>query len=408
MKSPAAELVIMGNNITALALVRGARRHNIRPVLFDCEAGIAFKSCLADKVLCPTGADTVIMDRLTLLGSGGKAFLIAVSDDWIRFVIRNREELERHFKCILHAQNEVLLTCLNKDTFSLFCLQHELSAPRYYDLSDSTRLADIEYPVIMRPSGSSIVLEESIPKAVHIDDEPGLNSWRETFRLAGVPYVVTESLLHHQLRKYSVAIARSGKTMVSYVAEQFRPQPKECGVGAYVELSPNQEVEALARRVAELLDYYGMGEMEILYSQDAGRYYLIEFNVRPWLQYSLAESSNHCLLKFLIDADAYQRDTELKTGKSWLSLENDLHLCFSRSIGYLWHGRIGWREYLHSLLRLHSPALFSWKDPWPALYSMGCFLFRVLRRPFRKSGLRQGPRLATAQGGAACSKRKEQ
>lgn len=388
MESPAAELVIMGNNITALAIVRGARRHNIRPVLFDCEAGIAFKSRLACKVLCPVGDDTVIMDELRLLGAGKKAFLIAVSDDWIRFIIRNREELERHFKCILHAKNEVLLTCLDKDAFSRFCLQHELSAPRYYDLSDSTRLADIGYPVIMRPSGVSFALREGVPKAVHVDDEPGLNSWREKFRLAGVPCVVTESLLRHQLRKYSVAIARSGKTMVSYVAEQLRPQPKECGCGAYVELSPNLEVEALARRVAELLDYFGMGEMEILYSQDAGRYYLIEFNARPWLQYSLAESSNHCLLKFLVDADAYQRDIELKTGRSWLCLVDDLHVCFSRSIGYLWHGRIGWREYLHSLLRANSPAVFSWKDPWPALYSMGCFLSSILRNQLRKSGLR--------------------
>lgn len=408
MGSPTAELVILGNNITALALVRGARRHNIRPTLFDCAAGIAFKSCLTDKVLCPAGADTVIMDRLPLLGSGGKAFLVAVSDDWVRFIVRNREELERHFKRILHAQNEVLLTCLNKDAFSVFCVQHELSTPRYYDLSGPTRPADIGYPVIMRPSGSSIVLGESIPKAIHIDDEPGLNSWLEKFRLAGVPCVVTESLLHHQLRKYSVAIARSGKTMVSYVGEQLRPQPKECGVGVYVELSPNQEAEALARRVAEILDYYGMGEMEILYSQDAGRYYLIEFNVRPWLQYSLAESSNHCLLKFLVDADAYQQDAELKTGRSWLWLANDLHVCFSRSIGYLWHGRMGLLEYLHSLLRANSPAVFSWKDPWPALYSMGCFVSRVLRNQFRKSGLRQGARLAAAQGGAACSKRKEQ
>ena len=388
MRCSTAELVILGNNITALALVRGARRHNIRPVLFDCEAGIAFKSRLACKVLCPVGEDAVIMDKLTLLGADRTAFLIAASDDWISFIIRNREELVRHFQCILHAQNEVLLTCLDKGAFSQFCERHGLTAPRYYDLSDSTRLADIKYPVIMRPSCSSIVLGDIIPKAVHIDDEPGLNSWREKFHSAGVPYVVTESLLHHRLRKYSVAIAKSGKTMVHYVAEQLRPQPKECGAGVYVELSPNLEVEALARRVAELLDYYGMGEMEILYSQDDGRYYLIEFNVRPWLQYSLAESSNHCLLKFLIDADAYQRDTELKTGRSWLWLVNDLHVCFSRSIGYLWHGRMGWREYLHSLLRANSPAVFSWNDPWPALYSMGCFVSRVLKSQFRKSGLR--------------------
>ena len=120
MTSPAPNLVILGNSLTALAVARAAHRQDLRPVLFDHEPGLAFKTRLATKVVCQSRDDDDILARLTSLAPN--SHLIAVSDDWIRFIVRHRERLDAAFGRVLHASNETLVTCLDKDRFAVFCL----------------------------------------------------------------------------------------------------------------------------------------------------------------------------------------------------------------------------------------------------------------------------------------------
>lgn len=362
-------LVVLGNNLTALAVVRAAHKLGVQPVLFDHEPGLAFKTRLAQKALCQSRQDEEIVSRLSSLPGCRDGYLIAVSDDWIRFIIRHREQLDTSFKKVLHARNEALRTCLDKDEFAAFCGRHGLPAPRFYDQTGETEEV-VRFPVMVRPGRSSVGLESGLPKAKQIDDEEELRDCREQFRRAKVPCIITESLLHLHLKKYSVAVARSGNRIVSFVAEQVRPTPQDCAVGTYVRLSRDCEAETLAKRTAELLDYFGIGELEILYSQDNGRYYLIEFNARPWLQYTLAEDSNHRMLQFLIDPEEYQAEKEKKIGENWLWFEADLFVCFSRSIGYIWSGRIGWADYVCSLATVTSRPVLHWLDPLPAVHAV--------------------------------------
>ena len=59
-------------------------------------------------------------------------------------------------------------------------------------------------------------------------------------------------------------------------------------------------VEQLARNAIERLDYFGIGEAEILRDKQTGEDYLIEINARPWLQYALAPASNHDFLGLVL------------------------------------------------------------------------------------------------------------
>lgn len=358
-------LLILGNNITALAVARAARRHRLRPTLFDRQPGVAFHTRWADRVVCPALDEPELLDRLERLPERRSAYLIAVSDDWLRFLIRHRAWLEAHFGRVLHAGNPVLTTCLDKAAFSAFCRQHDLPTPRVYEPA-----GEIHFPAFLRPTGSSVRVDTGIPKAVHLPDAAAWRVWRDRFESAGVPFVLTESLLTHRLTKYSVALARNGQETMSFVAEQLRPGPDACAVGSYVRLAPDPESEALARRAADCLGYEGLGEVEILHSHDTGRRVLIEFNARPWLQYALAEDSHHPMLGFLIDRSPPRPAPPRKTGRGWLCLGPDLYVCFSRSEGYVRHGRLGWGAYLRSMLTRHSRAVFHPLDPLPGLATL--------------------------------------
>lgn len=359
-------LAILGNSLTALAVVRAAHKLQLQPILFDCEPGLAFETRLAHKVLSDSQQEGQILSRISSLPGCRDGYLIAVSDEWIRFIVRHRELMDKSYKRVLHARNEALRTCLDKGEFAAFCSSNGLPSPRLYDQSGDFE-TDIEFPVMVRP-GHSSARKAGLPKAQQIHDKDQLRNCRDQFRRAQVPCVITESLLHLNLKKYSVAVARSGNRMVSFVAEQVRPVPQSCAVGTYVRLSPNFEAEALAKKAAELLDYFGIGEFEVLFSQTTGRYYIIEFNVRPWLQYTLAERSNHRMLQFLINPEQYQVEHEKKTGQNWLWFEADLFVCFSKSIGHVRSGRVSLADYAHSLVTATSRPVWYWLDPLPTVH----------------------------------------
>jgi predicted ATP-grasp superfamily ATP-dependent carboligase len=363
----AMRLVILGSSITALAIAREAHSLGLRPVIVDSNSGIAHRSSLVERVPFQEGDEVDILDQVRGLG-GPDACLISTADLWLRFLRRNREALEGAFRSVLHPSNEALDICLSKAAFADWCLANRFDAPRYCRGDDAPCLHGIRYPVLVRPAETLHHHSRSgIPKAVEAGSPEELGGLLERFRAAGAAALVAESLLGQRLIQYSVPFARRGSEILSFVAQKVRPPADWCSTGTCVELSPNAEVEALARRSVEALDYFGIGEVEILHSLDADRSYLVEINARPWVQYSLATASGHNFLGFLLWPDRADRPLTVKRGLTWLNFSDDSYVCFSRSQGIVRRGRLSAFDYLRSVLRANVYALFSWRDPKPWL-----------------------------------------
>ena len=115
------------------------------------------------------------------------------------------------------------------------------------------------------------------------------------------------------------------------------------------------------------LNYFGIGEVEILRDTQTGEDYLIEINARPWLQYALAPASNHDFLGLVLGLPPVPNRAAVRAGKTWISLRSDLFVAFSRSVGTVRHGRLGLFAYLRSLVRCNVFALFDWRDLRPFL-----------------------------------------
>jgi predicted ATP-grasp superfamily ATP-dependent carboligase len=373
-------LVILGGSITALAIAREAYGLGLRPVIVDSKSGIAHRSSLVERASLPEGNEADILSRVCALG-GPDACLISSADSWLRFIERNREALDRAFRSVLHPSNEVLDICLSKAAFADWCLANRFDAPRYCRGDDARCLNGIRYPVLVRPAETLHHHSRSgIPKAVEARSPEELGTLLERFRVAGAAALVAESLLGQRLIQYSVPFARRGTEIVSFVAQKVRPPADWCSTGTCVELSPNAEVEALARRSVEALDYFGIGEVEILHSPDGERSYLIEINARPWVQYSLATASGHNFLDFLLRPDRADRSPAVKRGLTWLHFSEDAYVCFSRSLGIVRRGKLSVFEYLRSLLRANVYALFSWSDPKPWLFGSLDWLKSLAKR----------------------------
>lgn len=363
-------MVILGASITGLAVARHARDCKLNAVVVDSDDGPAFDSRSAAAVRVGSHSEAATIDRILSLGDS-QAGLIATSDHWIRFVIEHRSRLGAAYKTIVHPANSTLELCLDKMKFSEWCNASALPCPVAWTPGRKPRPASLAFPVLIRPVQtlhSCRVL--GLPKAVQARSELELAHWLTQFEARGVAPLVSESLLGRSLEQFSVPFARSGDRMLLFTARKVRPSAELCQTGTCVQMCFDERAEQLGRTAVERLDYFGIGEVEILRDTQTGRDYLIEINARPWLQYALAPASNHDFLGLVLGLPVEGTRSAMRTGRTWIHLYNDLFVAFSRSIGMVRNGRLGVLTYLRSLLRCNVFALFDWRDLRPFFRSL--------------------------------------
>lgn len=368
MTKPAANrLVVLGNSVTALAVARHSRALGFETIVADQDRGIAQRSSGARVIDLNQPLDQQKLEALCNLG-GRKSFLLSTADSWLRFVMTHRASLQQSFAAILHPVNETLEICLSKQNFSAWCVANGFDMPRWFGPLDRERLAAVTFPIIVRPDRTLHSLPHAgLPKAKEVNSIDECRTLLGRYEAAGVTPVATESLLHRGVIQYSVPFAKVGERILSFCARKLRPSPDWCATGTYVEICEAPEIEKLARRAVETLDYYGIGEVEILHSAESGKSYLIEINARPWVQYALAPASGHNLLGFVLEGRNDASRPITKTGLRWMDFRSDFYVCFSRDAGMVRNGRLSFGAYVKSVLAANVYAKFNLLDLRPCL-----------------------------------------
>jgi predicted ATP-grasp superfamily ATP-dependent carboligase len=359
------QLTILGSSLTALAVARDAHALGLNPLIMDTARGIACHTRRARRLVLSSQLSPRELTQRLIEATTQRDYLVASSDQWVKYVVAERSALEKAFRVILHPANSALEICLDKARFAAWCAANEISAPRAWLAGVQPRPAQLNPPFLIRPASTlHSAGAVKLPKATEARSESELEAWLQTFAEQGCPAIVSESLLHQPLTQFSVPFARSRGGLQLFVARKLRPAAEHCAVGSYVELEPQPEVEQLVRRAVEALDYFGIGEAEVLRSESTGRLDLIEINARPWLQYALAPASGHDFLGTLVGTPRAMRP--LQVGRRWINLGSDLYVAFSSSIGSVRRGQLGLGSYLLSLLRANVYARFDVLDPVPA------------------------------------------
>ena len=363
-------LVILGSSITGLAVARDAHAHGLRPVVVDTDAGPAF-SCRWVLPVRVHGSDSESTLAQLVDLAGRSSALISTADHWLRFLIEHRTVLQGAYGSVLHPRNEALEICLDKSLFARWCGRHDLPTPTSWIGGREDGPREPRFPLLLRPART---LHDrgflGLPKALEVHDERELDTWLARYAEKNIEALVSESLLGRDLEQGSISFARRGSDMLVLAARKVRPRPERCSVGSCVELHADPVAEQLARVAAERLDYFGVGEMEILHDRSSGQHYVIEINARPWIQYALAPASGHDFLGLVLNLPDTRAAKRVTFGKTWINLYDDLFNAFSRSVGEVRHGRLAARAYATSVLRSNVFALFDWRDPTPFLASL--------------------------------------
>lgn len=377
------QLYILGSSATALAVLRDAARLNFSVFLIDTEQGCAFDSRFGKK-LCEQSDDLPKLRTLLAQPTENiRRLLLATSDKWLKFVQANRAWLVENDIEILHPDFDVIQTCLDKQLFANFCRANKLPIPVTWFIGREPRPTDLQFPVIVRPTQTNhdaAANDETAPKAIEIRNEATLQELLAKYPASSSNFVLSNSLLSRRLLQISVPFSRSNLGCEIYTACKVRPLPEQCAVGTYVMTVPNPSAEKLARTVIERLDCRGIGEVEILQDQATGENFLIELNVRPWLQYAMSIKAGY---HFLAVAAGVSVPTAPHRKKKaiWVDFVSDLFGAFSSTKGIVRQGKLDLMEYAFSVIRSNSFAYFYWLDPAPAYRHIKMLVKRnVLRR----------------------------
>jgi len=363
-------LVVLGNTLSALALTRVAARAGWRVILASDKEGIAGKSRFAEKLIFQKSDPEYILETLArTVGKSTAAFCMADSDRWLRFIAAHRNRLETIFSDILHPDQEVLNICLDKNRFLAWCRENSINAPADYTVHASGKITpDPVFPLLLRPELTQHETSKGLPKAVEIKDMAELQAWLKNFKTLDVTPALSQSLLFPDVKQYAAGFVRrkDGQTLIT-VAEKMRSFPEQCAGGTYMVARPDAGVENFTRKILDSLDFYGMGEAEIMFDIHTSTHYIIEINARPWVQYALAEKMRPGMFAFLTASmlpTAYA-DNRINKSVRWLHFNADLFVCFSRSTGAVRQGRCSLMSYIGSVAGANTFALYDFKDPGP-------------------------------------------
>jgi len=378
-------LVILGMNLTALAVARSAHRWGIEPWVVDVDSGPAASSRVVRSVVEPSRSRASLLQEIISQLGDRRAWLVSTSDAWNHELIANRERVDAAFARVLQPSNDALATCLSKTSFASWCEAHGVPAPRQYrfDVATSQVIGDVAFPVFMRPDETQHGRPRpGIAKARPATTASELSACVARFHEDGLVPSISESLLDRDLQQISVGVAIDGDDATAVVARKVRPLAQACRVGTLVETIDDDEAESLALTTLRKLEYEGICEVEILKDNATGDMYVIEINARPWIQFALAEAAGRDLLGFFL-TDRRDARRERQRKRVWLDFSTDVWNCFNRDDGLVRRRRISLSGYLRSLLRADVYARWSLRDPWPFFaetFALGGAVLRTLRR----------------------------
>ena len=168
---------------------------------------------------------------------------------------------------------------------------------------------------------------------------------------------------------------KNGQVMTIASHRRWRQHHPDFGATCYGEIPANIDArqEALlfanTERLLKQTRYHGIFGIEWLLDQSSGKFYLIDFNARPFVTIGHLHS---CGLNLPLVAyrdligqsqPALEKFPKLKT-KLWVDLRKDIETFNDKRA----RGEITATRWLRSLLRCRSVAYFDWRDPGPAVY----------------------------------------
>jgi D-aspartate ligase len=382
--------VIVGGDYQGLGIVRSLGRHGVPVCVIDDERSISRFSRHATQAVRVT--DLREEDRCvdTLLSVGRRLglerwVLYPTRDETVTAIARHRSVLEERYRVPTPDWSTVKWAADKRNTYRL-ARELDIPAPRTWYPENIGDLAEIELDggVAIKPAVKERFIYATKAKAWRADTKDELSElFRRAVKIVGPGEVMVQDVIpgdgHYQYAY--CAFFKDGQSVGRMVARRRRQHPPDFGrASTFVETVDVPVLETLSERFLQAIDYYGLVELEYKLDPRDGEYKLLDVNARTWGYHSLGPRAG-VEFPYLLFADQVGQPVEqqrARPGVSWIRLVTDVPAAAPELV----RGNLSWKEYVHSVKRADTDAVFSAKDILPGIAELVLIPYLFVKRGY--------------------------
>ena len=314
--------------------------------------------------------------------------LFPCADPYVEFVDKHLDELRPYYS-ITMSERGLWSKVMDKDALhemasALGVRVPETASPSEADFEERV-VREIGFPCIVKPADSASFVAKFRVKMFKCKDLAELRAAVDKAKAENL-HVVAQRIVpgfDDHMYTYDAYLNQNAKVTHWMTCQKLRQYPINFGASTYTKQKYVQELHDIGAPFLEGIRYKGFAEIEFKKDEKSGAFYLIEVNVRTTTLNTLLDK---CGINFPLLA--YRELTGKEIGE--FALKRDIGLAFR----YWFEDRITIRNYRKtnqltrlqvwkSLLARKAPAVWSAKDPMPALY----FLLMLAKKAKKKLSL---------------------
>lgn len=290
---------------------------------------------------------------------------------------------EKYYKIPTPCWDVIRNVYIKKNTYKV-AEKYGISIPKIYDINSMEQLmrAELQYPLVFKPSISHRFYGETRIKAFRIDNKGEII--KKYLRMSDVidssEIIVQDFIPGGPKNLYSFcSFFKNGKVIQGIAGRRARQRPMDFGqASTYVELVDIPELSNISEKLLRLINYYGIAEVEFMYDPRDQRYKLLEVNPRVWAWHTLAIAAGVDLPYFLYQ-DMICKEIAVPTSirqVKWVRLIKDIPTAFSEIV----KGNLKLSDYIASMKGKKVDAVLSITDPLPFLAEIALIIYRRLKK----------------------------
>jgi D-aspartate ligase len=382
--------IVVGGDFQGLGIVRSLGRRGIPVCVVDDERSISrFSRYATHAVRVPDLRDeeatvATLLEVSERLGLGGWV-VYPTREETVAALSRHRERLVEHLRVPTPPWDVVRWAWDKRKTYERAAAL-EIPVPRtwYPRTVEELEAIDGDPPFALKPAIKEHFIYATGDKAWRADTRAELAArFAEAAEVVPDGEVMVQELVpgdgRHQFAY--CAFFRDGDAVGRMVVRRRRQHPPEFGrASTFVETVEEPELVELSERFLSAIGYYGLVEVEYKHDPRDGRFKLLDVNARTWGYHSLGQKAG-VDFPYLLYADQVSRPQDAcrsREGVRWVRLATDL----PTGIVEIVRGRLRLSDYLRSLRRANTEAVFSRDDPLPGLVEVLLLPYLAVRRGF--------------------------
>lgn len=367
-------VVIIGGHIQALGLARQVAQQNLEVVLLlDTSLAVARFSKYVKKYYVFHNTDELLQLINQLRLPNQATLLFPTNDEVVEFLANHYEKLKTHYAMGI-PNPQIVALFNNKRNAYQYVTSQGIPCPQCWypnTMDDVVQLSsEVVYPVVVKPAVMYSFHTTFGKKAYRCDNADELLSVFQRIYAADYPIdtiLIQEFLSGGPKYLYSYGVfAVDGESKASLMANRVRQNPMDFGNSTtYAITCDIPQIEEQSKKLLQMVQYFGLGEVEWMYDSVSDTYKFLEINTRAWKWHTISNQLGFSFIGAMIDYYNGKETAPIQSNEivGWVERLTDWTVVTKEYIKR--------RMYLKDVCQTYKMpkenAVWQWSDPLPGI-----------------------------------------